>query len=310
MAESSFQSLAFGWWNTGLSPALHPGRATAEQRGTAADIVQALLRAYSVDCLALGEVGPGDLDSLYGACDGDRYEVVDLPISPPRLPFDVALIVNREKLLTAGSVVIIDEYATHRLKVARRVDFAVPGTELPLHVFVSHWPSRLWCSQNQARRDTLGVRLRDAVQQIKALYGAPAQIVLLGDYNDEPFDEPLAGHLLASRDRGLVKRRDAFLYNPFWRHLGERVPHVPAGQTVDDCGTCFHRAGEDTKWRRFDQIIFSSAFLTGEEWQLDERYTSVLSGPPLDSLVRKRGAVFDHFPVISVLQRVALTQEA
>lgn len=307
MAESPPQFLAFGWWNTGLSPSRAPGRATAEEVGVARDVVLSLLQEHSVDCLALGEVASHDLGTIYAACDQGRFELLDLPVAPRGLSFDVALLVNRDKLSPIDSEVIIDQYAMRRLKVAYRVDFAVSGATLPLHVFVSHWPSRLWLQRNSAKRGTLGRRLREAIEAVKSRSSAPTQIVLLGDYNDEPFDEPLAGHLLATRDRGLVKRVDSVLYNPFWRHLGEREPHVPGMDSKDGCGTCHYGAGDDTKWNTFDQIMVSSALLTGDDWQLDERFTSVVPVPPLDRLVRTSRTVFDHFPVVSVLQRVGAT---
>jgi hypothetical protein len=59
----------------------------------------------------------------------------------------------------------------------------------------------------------------------------------------------------------------------------------------------------DTKWRTFDQIIFSSAFLEQSEWQLNENYTQILQFQPFNDFVSKANEIFAHLPVIGVIER-------
>lgn len=191
------------------------------------------------------------------------------------------------------------------MKVARRIDFTIIDTDDLLHVFISHWPSRLWCSEHDARRDTLGLRLRDAVESVRQGYSDlyDPQIILLGDYNDEPFARSLAEHLPASRDRTLAKSHDHYFYNPFWRLLGESLPYSNNMTSKSFAGTYFYEKGNVTRWQTFDQIMFSSSFLKEDRWYLNEAYTTIWRHPPLDDLVENPREIFDHFPVISVLQR-------
>ena len=145
--------------------------------------------------------------------------------------------------------------------------------------------------------------LRDAFDEIRKPYSHPPKVIFLGDFNDEPFAPALAEHLLATRDRKLVRNCGKYLYNPFWRHLGEREPHIPGKPCRSYAGSCFYSAGKDTHWRTFDQIIFSSAFLGKGDWHLNEGASQILQISPYDSSVLKRSAIFDHFPVVSVIQK-------
>jgi len=212
---------------------------------------------------------------------------------------------NKYRLEILDSGNITSSYGTQTLKIAQRIDFRISETRELLHIYILHWPSRQWCNANDCKRDTLGIRLRDAIQNLKKNYSYPypPQIILLGDFNDEPFDDSLAGHLLATRDRTLVKKNDLFFYNPFWRLLGESLPHSYGFNPDSICGTYFHRTGEVTKWRTFDQIIVSSSFLKDDRWYIEEKNTNILHYPPLDDLLRIKSRIFDHRPVFSYIQR-------
>lgn len=92
------------------------------------------------------------------------------------------------------------------------------------------------------------------------------------------------------------------LYNPFWRFLGEREPHVPRRVSQGFPGTHHYASGDSTDWRTYDQIIFSSACLRGQPWHINEKLTCILEIPPLDTFVPDSRRIFDHFPVMSVLE--------
>lgn len=138
------------------------------------------------------------------------------------------------------------------------------------------------------------------------LAGDPdAQIVLMGDFNDEPFASVMDATLLSTRDRKLVQQEPRLLYNPFWRHMTS-YKHSEESHQFSDRGTYFHAAGQLTKWRTFDQMMFSSSLVRGTaEWVLDEIATRVVDFPALTKLVESRGNVFDHLPIVGRLQRSA-----
>jgi hypothetical protein len=126
----------------------------------------------------------------------------------------------------------------------------------------------------------------------------------MGDYNDEPFDASMDGHLLASRDRRLVQNdNDHLLYNPFWRLLGERDPHMSHALSPRFPGTCYYDKGDTTHWRTFDQIMVSAACLMGKPWNLIEEFSQIIDIQPLNLLLPNKKSIFDHFPVMSIIER-------
>jgi len=294
--------IIFSWWNTSLSP-VGRRRSTDDQRAIAFDVIKYLTSQVGVDCLGLGEVTIEDVEEMIKAAELDGYEFVDGTLKTGRLQFDTGLLYRKDKLKLTDSTSLVSARGSRSFKVANRIDFIVPNTERFFHVFVSHWPSRIWCKENSADRHLLGVRLRDAVEELNKLYDSPAHIILLGDFNDEPFDPSLSEQLLAGRDRNLIKKNPMLLYNPFWRRLGEAVPQVPGIPCRSYSGSCFHKSGKETNWRTFDQIIFSSTFLGSSEWHLNEKYTHILQLHPFDTVITKSYEIFDHFPVISVIER-------
>jgi endonuclease/exonuclease/phosphatase family protein len=294
--------ISFAWWNTSLSP-VGMRRSTGEQRLIAFEVIKYLTSQVGVDCLGLGEVTIEDVEEMIIAAELDEYEFVDGTLKKGRLQFDTGLLYRKDKFQLDYSTSIVSARGSRSLKVANRIDFFVSDTERLFHVFVSHWPSRIWCKENSADRHLLGVRLRDAIEELNKLYGSPAHTIILGDFNDEPFDPSLSQQLLACRDRNLIKKNPILLYNPFWRRIGEAVPQVPGIQCRSYSGSCFHKSGKETNWRTFDQIIFSSTFLGNSEWHLNEKYTQILQLQPFDTIITQSEQIFDHFPVISVIER-------
>ena len=292
--------IAFGWWNTSLSLPNKQSRASAKQRKFARDVITLLLDSYKIDCLGLGEISSDDIDYFRENLD-DHFSILDGTEKAGRTSFDTGVIYNRQKLSVIDKSTHIDNYAGNVLKVANRVSFRTDQEGPRLHILTSHWPSRLWCSEHSAKRNTLGTRLHDIVREIESATEEEPLLVFLGDYNDEPFNQSLESSLHATRDRRLATKSNCHLYNPFWRCIGESELHVPGKKGDTYSGTYYHKSGTETKWRTFDQIMFSSSFLTGKYWQLDEVYTKVLQIPSLAVLLTERNSIFDHFPVMSVI---------
>jgi len=294
--------ITFAWWNTSLSPT-GKARANSKEKKVASEVIRYLTRQLCVDCLAIGEITADDVAEILETCNLSDYAFYDGTPKSGRLQFDTGLLYRKANLFLLDATPLIVARGNRSLRLANRVDFLTPGSQKPLHLFVSHWPSRLWCERNGADRHVLGLRLRDAVNALHEFYRAQANVILLGDYNDEPFDGSLAEQLLAVRDRRLVRRNPMLLYNPFWRHLGESAPHVPGKPCRSYAGTCFYKSGVETHWRTFDQIIFSSAFLGRSEWELVEERTGIMHLGPFGTSVPGSSNIFDHFPVLAAIER-------
>jgi len=296
--------LAIAWWNTSLS---HPrqDKASEEDMSIAAGVVRLLLEIARVDCLALGEVTADDLDTLRTRSGSSpAFGVVCGRAGQDGRSQDTGIIYRKSRLeaIAGEEELLFTGFADQRYKVALRTAFIVDGQRELLHLFVSHWPSRLWCHQGASVRHSFGKQLADKLDDVRKRFGKDAKIVLAGDFNDEPFDAPLAEQLCATRDRWLATKKDSLLYNPFWRHLGEAHPRVPGKDASNEAGTYYYKGGAVTRWHTFDQIMFSSSFLKGTGWQLNEEATRVLRTPDLAALIVNRETIFDHLPVLGVAE--------
>src|SRR5262249_7735887 len=138
----------------------------------------------------------------------------------------------------------------------------------------------------------------------KAMYRSnpKVDVLICGDFNDEPTDESVTEHLRATADLAKVLKGgdEPFLYNPF---AGERF----AGK-----GTLYDRG----RWHRFDHIVLSPGMLDTEGWSYvreSEQIVVTPSHPTNKKLAgrpwrfgnpKDRGArgYSDHFPVTVVLK--------
>lgn len=293
--------ISLAWWNTSLAP-LGKSRATEEQINLALQMVTYLIKQMHIDCLALGEVTKEEISRFMELGQFEDYHFSDEIPKIGRLKHDTYVLYRKNILELINSKHYETRMAGHSMKVANRIDFRMPYSDRPLHVLVSHWPSRLYCERRGAKRHTLGMRLREAVEEINSMIDQ-AYIILMGDYNDDPSESSLEESLSATRDRKLAQKKPELLYNPFWRLLGEPNPYAPGELESGYAGSYYYSKDNITNWRTFDQIIFSSAFLGQNEWRLNERYSRIIQPNPFDSLVIKRDTIFDHFPVMSIIER-------
>lgn len=122
-----------------------------------------------------------------------------------------------------------------------------------LTVLVNHWPSRGGGEKTVAQRALAAYVALDVVEKRVAEAEAQqhdADILLIGDFNDEPFDPSVRDHLRAIRSRNAVVNRNKpySLYNPSWRFLGD-----------PDVGTYYYN--REWRWNVFDQAIVSRGLL-------------------------------------------------
>lgn len=300
MDTTDSNTLIIGWWNTGLSP-LGKSRSDDDTRQIAQLIVKNLIDANQVSMLALGEINCDDLINFMNGIESKEHDFFSGIKKETKLHFDIGAIYNTRQLELLDSHTITSMHAGRNFKIATRLDFKISSTSEFIHFFISHWPSKNW--RHTQSPVYLGATLKDSVKEIKQTYKNLARIILIGDYNDEPFDQSLSYHLLATRDRTLAQKNDEFFYNPFWRRLGESEPFSINTEKNSVCGTYYYKNGDETKWRTFDQIMVSSSFLGNDHWFLDEQYVLIWQHPLLIDLIKMSQVPFDHLPILGVIQR-------
>jgi Endonuclease/Exonuclease/phosphatase family len=298
----AIERMVFAWWNTSLSP-VGKQRSDNNHQQIANRVVKSLIDELNVDCLALGEVTSSDLSSMIAACETTSLGVYEGTLKEGRLQFDTGIIYNTSRLGLEDSFFKTSAHGIRNYKVFNKVEFVSVSDGLPIYVFAAHWPSRATNEEGRLIRETIAGGLKDAVRKLTK--SSPnAAIIVMGDFNDEPFDESLAWHMLGTRDRRLAKSANDYLYNPFWRRLGESEPYSITTTRPGVAGTCFYKGDTTTRWKTFDQMLFSPAFLGDCDWHLNEDEAMILETDFLTELVQNDKFYFDHLPIICIVEKL------
>ncbi|AXE97731.1 endonuclease/exonuclease/phosphatase family protein [Paraburkholderia hospita] len=263
--------------------------------------IQQMRDETAFDVLGLGEVCSSDLSAILTALGDSQFGLFDASSRDTRPMFDTAVIYDKTRLSIVNQQSIVDGYGRQKLKTGEVVRFRLIETGDQFTLAFSHWPSRRTASQMEPVRAQLGMALRSSLARLHE-GESNSFIILMGDYNDDPFSPSLADHLLATRDRALASRDNRLLYNPFWKWIGESHHDSEDFLSTGFCGTHFYPNGNTTRWFTYDQIIFSSSFLQGGAMVLDEQRCRILAPPLLRNKVMTRSEIFDHLPVLATVE--------
>lgn len=170
--------LSFVWWNTSLSPTSRPNRSSPEEREVALGLIEWLAKMADVDVICLGEISKNDIGAMKVHWDALGYSVLDGVSSVGKTTFDTCVLYKPAKMVLLDRANLSSLKAGNVLKIGQRFDFIVDDEKTVIHLFVAHWPSRLWCPGNHPDRHLLGVRLRDEIDQIRKRNGTSHTIVL------------------------------------------------------------------------------------------------------------------------------------
>ncbi len=191
-----------------------------------------------------------------------------------------------------------DEAEGNWLKAGKLISFSLPD-ETPLYLVVCHWQSRNRYAPGSEERNLLGRSVRTALNRLLD-QDENSLIVVLGDFNNEPFESPIESCLRASRDATYLLKRPRYLFNPFWAVL------APSCSDSDSLhGTYSGSNGSiPTRHCTFDQIMFSAEFV--RNWRFEGNGAAILHDhSDLPNEVAQRD-VSDHFPIISRLTRASI----
>ena len=85
----------------------------------------------------------------------------------------------------------------------------------------NHWPSRLGASEYRVvAAETLSYWLK----RINEIVGGEPSVLVMGDFNDEPFDRSLTEFALSARTtRCVLNGRNPYLYNLMWSLMGQSI---------------------------------------------------------------------------------------
>lgn len=299
----SLGKISLGWWNTSLSPHSKENKSTEEHKNYVTLTIIRLLKERNLDAICLCEVSPLDIKFI-SEFVGDCFSVYDGTYREGRKKFDICIVFRSEVLQFVASTVISKPNPTgERIYAGQKVEFLINETQELLTLFLVHWSSRLYDHEDSPKKAELGMLLRTAISDCFE-EAASSKVIVLGDFNEEPFNKSISYHLAATRDIALVKKKPGLLYNPFWRHMVYSKMHPNSDTSGIHGGTYYYKNDNLSKWKTFDQMIFSSDFILGKTWHLNESETIVFSDPEFLQYINNSNSKFDHLPIISVIERI------
>jgi predicted extracellular nuclease len=144
-------------------------------------------------------------------------------------------------------------------------------------VIGNHWPSRLGGEMDsEAYRMMAGETLSYFLERIKKIRGE-IPVLVMGDFNDQPFNRSLTGYALSSNQISKVKSkrsRNPYLYNMMWSLMdGIQGTHYYGGE-----------------WGMLDQILVNRGALNSKKLYTSANKVAIFS---LEGMV-KRNKVIRH----------------
>ena len=266
----------FGWWNlenlfdvenSGARPAWLQTRLKAELKGwnaavlqkkiaQLADIFQQMNDNLGADILGVCEVeNRAVLEKLVAQIDipGRRYAVVHADTRDARgidvaFIYDVNLFYKPQKRHVFHHVVLKRNATRDILQVNfktksdLKTEFVVIG---------NHWPSKLGGDmQSEPYRIIAAETLSYWLERIPEKYNREVPVIVMGDFNDEPFNRSIQDYLLGLKDSRKVRSRRSrkpYLFNLMWQ------------LQKDGIGTHYYDG-----WGMLDQILVNRAVLVAD----------------------------------------------
>lgn len=178
------------------------------------------------------------------------YEIVHYD-SPDKRGVDVGLLYNPKQFIVTNS-------KSYRLHTADSTFFTrdqlmvsgyLQGEKI--HVIVNHWPSRSGGEDRSRPKRNAAAALTRSIADSLFHVDPHAKIIIMGDLNDDPFNESCAIVLGAKKNKEEVKPGE--LYNVFWKTLENGTGSL----------------AYNDQWNMFDQIILSYDLVNGNRNQLN-----------------------------------------
>ncbi len=188
----------------------------------------------------INQINDGEGPDILGVCEVENAHVLNLLIAKistgksygiihhdmkDKRGIDVAFIYNKDKYEFVKKEffhhAVIKRYPTREI-VQATLKVKKTGNELIL--VGNHWPSRSGGQyESEPYRIITGETLSYFIERIQEVKGEDAAIIVMGDFNDDPFSRSLTDYALSVIDRDkVVFGRNPYLYNLMWPLLGQR----------------------------------------------------------------------------------------
>ncbi|GGI70229.1 hypothetical protein GCM10007978_05210 [Shewanella hanedai] len=297
-------NLRFGWWNVALSPSAlkAKSKANATTYLTILAHIETLMCESSCDFLALCEVSAEDVRYLSDNLNLEDVTLLDLTHTVGRTRFDIAVIYKHSKVKVRHNRTLSKFLTGNTVKAAQLVEVENIDDSKVIYIYLCHWASRLNGDGEAKRITAADIVYNDAIE----IMDAGNDVIVMGDFNDNPYDASLNNHLKANRCHDAVKKYPKeYFYNPFWRSIVSEYKYSHAGTAKTyRSGSHKYKQFLGTIWHSYDQIIVSGSFLNNSYWHLNEFRTQILTPEVLLTDFEDSNNFIDHLPVVCEITRV------
>lgn len=254
---------------------------TADRYARKLDHLSSVIAAIGPHVIGFAEVENRRV--LEDLCATERLRGLGLQVahvdSPDKRGIDVALAYRAPLVLGGPDAVRLHEIDPGENAPTRgvlEVELSMHGH--PLFVLVNHWPSR-GGDRDGAFRAVAAAKVREVVDRITAeeeAKGRDADVLIVGDLNDDPWDASVVRSLGAVRSRNAVvnRQKPRPLYNLSWGMLAE-----------PDIGTLYYNP--EWNWNVFDQAIVSRGMLDPAGFQVVEGSLTIYAPDELRDQYRR-----------------------
>lgn len=168
--------------------------------------------------------------------------------SPDKRGIDNALVYNADYFKEISSEIItIDNFNGNELftRDILKVKLSLLNTDNEFYIYVNHWPSRRGgMEKSEPRRLAVAQALRNDIDELLEK-DANANIIIMGDFNDEPSNKSISEVLAANKMHDKFENKK--LYNLSYPKFSKGI------------GT--YHYWRDNEWNMLDQIIVSGNML-------------------------------------------------
>ncbi|WP_367107522.1 hypothetical protein [uncultured Psychrobacter sp.] len=296
-------NLKMAWWNTALTPAAKNAgsKANKETYTIICEHIKNLIIDLSCDLIAICEVSTEDIACINSYLDSNltNIKVLDLTNSIGRTRFDIAVIYNSAKIDLNYRHHLSKILTGNTIKAAQLVEIINLDDKKRIHLFLCHWPSRLNGEGEKRRKAAADIVYLSASE----LMSENEDVILMGDFNDNPYDESILHNLKASRCHDTVRKYpNEFFYNPFWRSIvSDKKYNYLIKDEIFRSGSHRYKQFQGTIWHSYDQIMFSGSFLGSGSWHLNEQSTKVVDEIGFLNDFDNSKNLIDHLPIICEL---------
>lgn len=217
-------------------------------------------------CKVITAIGGWKQPDIVGLCEiENEYVLRDLIYYTPLVKFEYRYIHKNSPDVRGIDVALLYNSATVRILENNFIPVVLPdstgkytrdilytritlGNNDTLHLFINHWPSRSsGFLETEPFRIHAATLLRMKIDSVLLSCPHP-KIIVMGDFNDGPFDKSLSQVVLAKTDTGTLIPGD--LYN------------LAAGYEIRNPVGSHKFRGQ---WNMLDQIIVTGNLLTGQQ---------------------------------------------